>query len=107
MFKKMYLLYLLPSNGCHCLVPYPPFHVFLWQKLDPVHNGSVKLFIENHKDSPSSALTTSSDAYNFKHRRSSSKWNEDISQAGSSTSETIQAGEFISGLSSMSNLPIV
>ncbi|XP_057783131.1 kinesin-like protein KIN-7D, mitochondrial [Salvia miltiorrhiza] len=74
------------------------------EKLDAVHNGSLKFYHENQKDSPSSGLTTSSDAYILKHRRSSSKWNEDISQAGSTTSETTQAGELISGLSSMSKL---
>ncbi|KAH6756108.1 Kinesin motor family protein [Perilla frutescens var. hirtella] len=75
-------------------------------KLDAEHNDSLKVYSENQKDSPSSALTTSSDAYIFKHRRASSRWNEDISQAGSTTSETTQAGELISGLSSMSKLPI-
>lgn len=79
----------------------------IYQKLDAVHNGSLKLYKENQNDSPSSGLTTSSDAYIVKHRRSSSKWNEDISQAGSTISEATQAGELISGLSSMSTLPIV
>ncbi|XP_041999302.1 kinesin-like protein KIN-7D, mitochondrial [Salvia splendens] len=76
------------------------------EKLDTVHNGSLKLYHENQKDSPSSCLTTSSDAYMLKHIRSSSRWNEDISLAGSTTSETTQAGELISGLSSMSKLHV-
>ncbi|PIN26244.1 Kinesin-like protein [Handroanthus impetiginosus] len=61
---------------------------------------------ENQKDSPTSALTVASDAYDFKHRRSSSKWAEDISQAGSTITETTQAGELISGSSCGSKLPI-
>ncbi|XP_042014081.1 kinesin-like protein KIN-7D, mitochondrial [Salvia splendens] len=73
-------------------------------ELDAVHTDSLKLYHENQKDSPASGLTTSSDAYILKHRRSSSKWNEDISQAGSTTSETTHAGEPISGFSSMSKL---
>ncbi|XP_047971587.1 kinesin-like protein KIN-7D, mitochondrial [Salvia hispanica] len=76
------------------------------EKLDTVHNGSLKLYHENQKDSPPSCLTTSSDAYIVKHIRSSSRWNEDISLAGSTTSETTQAGELISGLSSMSKLHV-
>lgn len=43
----------------------------------------------------------------LKHIRSSSRWNEDISLAGSTTSETTQTGELISGLSSMSKLHVV
>ncbi|KAG8368190.1 hypothetical protein BUALT_Bualt15G0019400 [Buddleja alternifolia] len=65
-----------------------------------------KLDGENQKDCSSAALTTPSDAYNFKHRRSSSKWNDDISQAGSTITETTQAGELISGSSCASKLPI-
>ncbi|KAI3448002.1 hypothetical protein Pfo_004667 [Paulownia fortunei] len=75
-------------------------------KLDVLHDGSLKREGENQKDSPSSALTIASDAYNSKHRRSSSKWNDDISQAGSTTTETTQAGELISGSSCVSKLPI-
>lgn len=75
--------------------------------MDTVHNGSLKLYNGNQNDSPSSGITTSSDVYSMKHRRSSSKWNEEISQAGSTISETTQAGELISGLSSMSRQAIV
>lgn len=74
--------------------------------MDVLHDGSVKLDGENQKDS-SSALTISSDAYHFKHRRSFGKWNDDISQAGSTITETTQAGELISGSSCASKLPIV
>ncbi|XP_042017344.1 kinesin-like protein KIN-7D, mitochondrial [Salvia splendens] len=76
------------------------------EKLDAAHNNSLKLHHENQKDSPSSGLTTSSDAFTLKHRRSSSKWNEDISQAGSTTSETTHVGELINGVSSMSKLHV-
>ncbi|KAH6804224.1 Kinesin motor family protein [Perilla frutescens var. frutescens] len=75
------------------------------QKLDVLHDGSVKLDGESQKDS-SSALTISSDAYHFKHRRSFSKWNDDILQSGSTITETTQAGELISGSSYASKLPI-
>ncbi|KAL0356666.1 UNVERIFIED_CONTAM: Kinesin-like protein KIN-7D, mitochondrial [Sesamum calycinum] len=57
------------------------------QKLDVLRDGSLKLDGENQKDSSTSALTIPSDAYHFKHRRSSSKWNDDISQAGSTITE--------------------
>ncbi|KAL0384042.1 UNVERIFIED_CONTAM: Kinesin-like protein KIN-7D, mitochondrial [Sesamum radiatum] len=75
-------------------------------KLDVLRDGSLKLDGENQKDSSSSALTIPSDAYHFKHRRSSSKWNDDISQAGSTITETTQVGELISGSSCASKLPI-
>ncbi|KAL8556171.1 hypothetical protein ACS0TY_003820 [Phlomoides rotata] len=75
-------------------------------KLDVLRDGSLKHDGENQKDSPPSALTITSDAYHFKHRRSSSKWNDDISQAGSTITETTQAGELISGSSCASKLPI-
>ncbi|KAK6143436.1 hypothetical protein DH2020_023784 [Rehmannia glutinosa] len=75
-------------------------------KLDVLREGSLKLEGENQKDSPFSALTTASDAYNTKHRRSSSKWNDVISQAGSTTTEMTQAGELVSGSSCVSKLPI-
>ena len=88
-------------------VTHSTFHVSVWKKLDVVHTDSLKLYHENQKDSPASGLTTSSDAYILKHRRSSSKWNEDIAQAGSTTSETTHAGELISGFSSMSKLHLV
>ncbi|GER50318.1 kinesin motor family protein [Striga asiatica] len=52
-------------------------------KLDVLRDGSLKLDGDNQKDSSSSsAITIASDAYHFKLRRSYSKWNDDISQAG-------------------------
>ncbi|KAK4491422.1 hypothetical protein RD792_002169 [Penstemon davidsonii] len=75
-------------------------------KLDVLRDGSRKLDGENQKDSSSSPLTIPSDACDLKHRRSSSKWTDDISQAGSTLTETTQAGELISGSSCASKLPI-
>ncbi|GFP85921.1 kinesin-related protein 11 [Phtheirospermum japonicum] len=75
-------------------------------KLDVLRDGSLKLDGENQKVSSSSAITIASDAYHFKHRRSYSKWNDDISQAGSTITETTQAGELFSGSSCASKLPI-
>ncbi|XP_021849955.1 kinesin-like protein KIN-7D, mitochondrial [Spinacia oleracea] len=49
---------------------------------------------ENNKDS-SSALSDPS--VDFKHKRSSSKWNDELSAAGSILMESNQDGEFISG----------
>ncbi|KAL0376181.1 UNVERIFIED_CONTAM: Kinesin-like protein KIN-7D, mitochondrial [Sesamum calycinum] len=64
--------------------------------LDVPHDVSLKHAGGNQKDSPSSALTITSDAYDFKHKRSSSKWNDDISQAGSTITETTQDGLIMS-----------
>ncbi|KAG8364366.1 hypothetical protein BUALT_Bualt19G0121300 [Buddleja alternifolia] len=75
-------------------------------KLDVLLDGSLTIGDENQKESPSSALTIPSDAYDFKHRRSSSKWNDDISQVGSTITETTQAGELFSGSSCAPKLPI-
>ncbi|KAL3614024.1 Kinesin-like protein KIN-7D, mitochondrial [Castilleja foliolosa] len=75
-------------------------------KLDVLRDGSLKLDGENQKDSSSSAITIASDPYHFKHRRSYSKWNDDISQAGSTITETTQAGELFNGSSCASKLPI-
>ncbi|GAB4849794.1 hypothetical protein Ancab_004592 [Ancistrocladus abbreviatus] len=55
---------------------------------------------ENHKDSPSSVVD---DAYgDSRHKRSSSKWKDDLSPASSTVTESNQVGELISG----SKLPI-
>ncbi|KAK6136706.1 hypothetical protein DH2020_029534 [Rehmannia glutinosa] len=75
-------------------------------KLDVLRDGSLKLDGENQIDSSSSAITIQSDAYHFKHRRSYSKWNDGISQPGSTITETTQAGELFSGSSCASKLPI-
>ncbi|KAH0643318.1 hypothetical protein KY290_034928 [Solanum tuberosum] len=58
-------------------------------------NGSVPIDSENQRDS-------SSETSNFKHGRSSSKWNDDISQAGSVITESTQGGDLVTG----SKLPI-
>ncbi|KAL3350788.1 hypothetical protein AABB24_023289 [Solanum stoloniferum] len=57
--------------------------------------GSVPIDSENQRDS-------SSETSNFKHGRSSSKWNDDISQAGSVITESTQGGDLVTG----SKLPI-
>ncbi|XP_019170100.1 PREDICTED: kinesin-like protein KIN-7D, mitochondrial [Ipomoea nil] len=58
-------------------------------KLDILREGPLLIDSEIPKD-------PSSDTSGFKHRRSSSKWNDDISQAGSTITESTQAGELIS-----------
>lgn len=55
---------------------------------------------ENQKDP--SACTS-----DLKHRRSSSKWNDDISQVGSAMTESAQVGELIIGFACGSKLPTV
>ncbi|KAK4424110.1 Kinesin-like protein KIN-7D, mitochondrial [Sesamum alatum] len=75
-------------------------------RLDVPRDGSLKHAGENQKDSSSSALTITTDAYDFKHRRSSSKWTDDISQAGSTITEATQVGELISGSSCVSKVPM-
>ncbi|XP_051132720.1 kinesin-like protein KIN-7D, mitochondrial [Andrographis paniculata] len=75
-------------------------------KLDVLRDSSVKLNDENQKESsPSSALTITSDAHEFKHIRSFNKWTDDISQAGSTMTETTHVGE-LSGSSIVSKLPM-
>ncbi|XP_062176718.1 kinesin-like protein KIN-7D, mitochondrial isoform X2 [Alnus glutinosa] len=64
---------------------------------DALREGSVLQEGENQKDSVSSVSAVSVDApYDFKHRRSSSKWNEELSPSGSTITESNQAGELIS-----------
>ncbi|XP_060168481.1 kinesin-like protein KIN-7D, mitochondrial [Lycium barbarum] len=60
---------------------------------------SVPRDSENQRDS-------SSEISDFKHGRFSSKWNADISQAGSVITESTQAGELTGGSSCGSKLPI-
>ncbi|MCD7464306.1 NADH-ubiquinone oxidoreductase chain 1 [Datura stramonium] len=62
-------------------------------------NGSVPIDSENQIDS-------SSKTSDFKYGRSSSKFNDGISQAGSVITESTQAGELTSGSSCGSKLPI-
>ncbi|XP_031127100.1 kinesin-like protein KIN-7D, mitochondrial [Ipomoea triloba] len=66
-------------------------------KLDAQREGSLLTVSENQD--------LRSDTSDFKHRRSSSKWNDDLSQAGSTITESTQGGELISGSSSSSKLP--
>ncbi|GAB4855455.1 hypothetical protein Ancab_024073 [Ancistrocladus abbreviatus] len=56
--------------------------------------------IENHKDSPSSAVANASG--DSRHKRSSSKWKDDLSPTSSTVTKSNQASELISG----SKLPI-
>ncbi|GAB4845498.1 hypothetical protein Ancab_038905, partial [Ancistrocladus abbreviatus] len=51
--------------------------------------------IENHKDSPSSAVADASGE--SRRKRSFSKWKDDLSPASSTVTESNQAGELISG----------
>ncbi|XP_041015166.1 kinesin-like protein KIN-7D, mitochondrial isoform X2 [Juglans microcarpa x Juglans regia] len=60
-------------------------------------DGSLLPEGENQKDSLSSASAAPADApFDFKHRRSSSKWSEDLSPSGSAITESTHAGELIS-----------
>ncbi|KAA8536054.1 hypothetical protein F0562_028532 [Nyssa sinensis] len=74
-------------------------------KLDVLRDGSLLVESENQKDYPSSALAVPSDTYEFKHTRSFSKWNNELSQAGSTVTESTQAGELISVSSCGLKLP--
>ncbi|KAF2301914.1 hypothetical protein GH714_030372 [Hevea brasiliensis] len=66
-------------------------------KLDVLREDALHLENENQKDSLSSASVVPSDAsHEFKHRRSSSKWNEELSPVSSTITESTQAGEIIS-----------
>ncbi|KAK6916622.1 Kinesin motor domain [Dillenia turbinata] len=66
-------------------------------KLDLLCEGSPPAESGN-QDSPSSVVAVPSDNHtDFKHRRSSSKWNEELSPAGSVITEATQAGELING----------
>ncbi|KAL9418196.1 hypothetical protein AB3S75_041081 [Citrus x aurantiifolia] len=66
--------------------------------LDLLREGSLLLDGENQKDSTSSASGLASDLpSDFKHRRSSSKWNEEFSPTSSTVTESTHAGELISG----------
>ncbi|CAK7329631.1 unnamed protein product [Dovyalis caffra] len=65
-------------------------------KLDVLREGASLAENEN-QDSPSSvSLIASDQTYEFKHRRSSSKWNEELSPASSTFTESTQAGELMS-----------
>ena len=68
-------------------------HPILCQKLDGSREGSLLAENEN-QDSPYLAPDPSNE---FKHRRSSSRWNEELSPASSTVTDSTQAGELISG----------
>ncbi|XP_009784122.1 kinesin-like protein KIN-7D, mitochondrial isoform X1 [Nicotiana sylvestris] len=62
-------------------------------------DGSILTDSENQKD-------PSSDSSDLKNKRSSSKWNDDLSQAGSTITELAEMGELLGGSSCGSKLPI-
>ncbi|XP_011037184.1 PREDICTED: kinesin-related protein 4-like isoform X3 [Populus euphratica] len=63
-------------------------------KLDVLREGALLAENENQKDSPSSSSLIASDlTYEFKHRRSSSMWNEELSPASSTVTESTQSYE--------------
>ncbi|TQD99413.1 hypothetical protein C1H46_014983 [Malus baccata] len=67
-------------------------------KMEVVRDGPLLLEGENQRESPSSASAGPSDmAYDFRHKRSSSRRNEELSPAGSTITDSTQAGELISG----------
>ncbi|KAK4345415.1 hypothetical protein RND71_035591 [Anisodus tanguticus] len=66
---------------------------------DDKMDSSMLTDSENQKD-------PSSDSSNLKHKRSSSKWNDDVSQAGSTITELTEMGELLGGSSCGSKLPI-
>ena len=72
----------------------------LFQKLDFSRDGSLLIKGENPKDSLSSALAVPSDhSDEFKYRGSSNKWNDELSPAGSTVTESTQVGKIIIGSS--------
>ena len=72
----------------------------LFQKLDFSRDGSLLVEGENPKDSLSSALAVPSDhSDEFKYRGSSNKWNDELSPAGSTVTESTQVGKLIIGSS--------
>ncbi|PHU04707.1 Kinesin-related protein 11 [Capsicum chinense] len=66
---------------------------------DDKMDSSMVTDSENQKD-------PSSDSSDLKHKRSSSKLNDDISQAGSAVTELMEMGELLGGSSCGSKLPI-
>ncbi|PIA57112.1 hypothetical protein AQUCO_00600086v1 [Aquilegia coerulea] len=79
------------------------------EKLDVLRESSPLLGeSESQRDSPSSVFSVPSDpSFDLRHRRSSSKWNEEHSPVISSVTESTQAGELISVSGSGSRLPTV
>ncbi|PPD91154.1 hypothetical protein GOBAR_DD11890 [Gossypium barbadense] len=67
-------------------------------KLDVQDDGTILIDSENKKGSPSSLEALASDpSYEFKHRRSSSRRNNELSPTSSSITEATQSGDLISG----------
>ncbi|GLT30633.1 hypothetical protein SLA2020_054240 [Shorea laevis] len=66
-------------------------------KLEELGDGSLLVDGENQTDSSSATALTSDLSYDFKHRRSSSKRNDELSPTSSTVTESTQAGELISG----------
>ncbi|KAJ7967262.1 Kinesin-like protein [Quillaja saponaria] len=68
------------------------------EKLDVPRNGSLLIESENQKDSPPFLSAVPTDlSHDLIHRRSSSRWNEELSPTSSTVTESTQAGELISG----------
>ncbi|XP_062076866.1 kinesin-like protein KIN-7D, mitochondrial [Humulus lupulus] len=63
-------------------------------KLDVMREGSLLGEGESQRDSQ---ILASDSSYEFRHKRSSSRWNEELSPASSIITESTQAGELISG----------
>ncbi|KAI4297650.1 hypothetical protein L6164_037532 [Bauhinia variegata] len=64
------------------------------EKFDALRDGSLLIEGESQKD----ASTMPSDqSHDFRHRRSSSRWNEELSPTSSTITESTHAGELISG----------
>ncbi|XP_043712622.1 kinesin-like protein KIN-7D, mitochondrial isoform X2 [Telopea speciosissima] len=73
-------------------------------KLDLLREGS-QLLVEGQNQTPSSTILVPLDTPNdLRHKRSSSKWNEELSPINNSITESAQVGELISGTASSSRL---
>lgn len=92
--QRLTKLILVSSKNTIPVVGDIPSH----QRSHSEDDGSLLVDGENQKDPVSSAIGASGDApLDFKHRRSSSKWSEELSPSGSAITESTQAGELISG----------
>lgn len=58
-----------------------------------LQEGSLLIDCDSQKDSTSASALPSDVSYDFKHLRSSSKWNEEFSPASSTVTESTQALE--------------
>jgi len=82
-------MWLFGQGGKHCKTC---IFFFFFQKFDALPDG---VLIENESQKDTSAV--SSDMFHDgRHKRSSSRWNEEFSPASSSITESTQAGELIS-----------